>query len=315
MDTELTSAPEVIVPPNDGKSAGDILVSGLSRYQEQSDEYAKQHSPEEKAPEQDTHREDLDTPAPKESKAAKPQADEQTNGSTLATKTKGQAPKSRYQERVSELTDKIKGLEASVADRDRQLAERQAASSKSDEKKEPKHRVPPPQKPQYEREQLLNLKRQYRAANDWDSVDLIDEELRKLDKYPHEYATWELKEGRETERYQQEQAYHENEAVKKWPEMRNAGSPIFQQYQALIKRVPEILERADGKYIAAAVADTYLRAARVDPLEQKLKEAQDRIAQLEGKAAPVKQTQATSVGGNNDRMNASDMLTSRLGIR
>lgn len=273
-------------------SPDDALEAGLNRAAEASNNTAKEMTQEGKAPEQQ-ERGTADAQGEPE-KAEEQSTSENTNASNVTAEP--HKPKSRFQERISDLTNKIKELEVKLAQKGAEQPKEIAKTEETQKAQEPRHYIPPPQKPQYTREQLVQARKKYREAGDIDSVDMIDEELRKVDKYDFEQAAWELKNGRAHEQFQQAQSYYEQEALKKWPELKDAASPITQHFQAVAKIVPELAQRADGRYLMASVASLRIRAAKSDALEQENKKLQEKIAALENKAAPAKQTQATSVG-------------------
>ncbi len=222
------------------------------------------------------------------------EADNKTSASPNVAESK--KPKGRLDVRLQELLDENKALKAKLqtpAPQNQAQAQQQQPDAKP---KERKNLIPPPEKPRYTRQQLIGLIDAYEESGDKAMVKAAREELYKVDQYEHEVTRWELKEGRAWEQYQANQNYYRAEAVKKWPDLAKTDSPIFREFQKVSQIVPELLERPDGEWLLASLANVRIQAARADALEAELKTEREKYTSMAKRAQPGKQTESTRVG-------------------
>ena len=179
--------------------------------------------------------------------------------------------------------------------------------------------VPPPDKPRYTMENLQNLKAKAKAEGNEELLEAIGEEMERVRMYDHDMKLWKLENGQAVERYQANQLHYRQHAVKNWPELAKADSPISVTYANMSQRFPELLNRpnGDGQYWLANVAHLVVaqkgheaeKAALVEE-NKKLKEENDTYKR---KMSPAKQTgESTVTGSDENEDDPGKVLTQKL---
>lgn len=217
-------------------------------------------------------------------------------------------PKSRAQERIHDLLEQVKQRDAKIAQWEQEKAAAQAEKAKQPQ--EPKVILPQPTKPKYEQQQLLTYRQQIAAKirsgeatpEDYNLLEGVDGELRAWDKYETDLKFWKLENGQAVERWQGAQTHFRNEALKAWPELKDASSPLSQVYRNIEKKFPEVANRndGDGTYWVANMAHLVLAQEKHEAELGALKTANETLTKenqaLKGKMQPANQRGAAETG-------------------
>ncbi len=154
--------------------------------------------------------------------------------------------------------------------------------------------VPPPQKPQYTKAQLLPLLKKYQDAGDTEMAWAVNLELEAIRDYDVKQATWQIENARAWENHQSTTNYWKSEKLKKHPGLSDPNSSISKamtQVETFIKDVQA--NPAKFEYNQAYMADIFDRSQRFDAAETEIKQLREKIASLEKKGQPAALNEAS----------------------
>lgn len=224
-----------------------------------------------------------------------------------ASVSKADKPKSknRAEERIQELVNKIKDLEAKVAQPTEPKAPPQA--------KEAPVFVKKPDAPQYSREQLVPLMRKARAEGNMEMLEAAEIELEKVDKYEKELLRWEYQNGRAAENYQNGYSHYEKAAFEKWPDLKDPNSSLSQAHSKVENFLKETQTNPEKFiYHKAYMASIFDQALKTDALSKENQELKAKVESYEKKMQPNKQSSTTQVGSGDRPVDEDKEFSKRL---
>lgn len=231
---------------------------------------------------------------------------------TDTTKTEGdvstrtEPKKSRAQDRITELAAKNKDLEAKLA---QATAKKTEVAVESKAKEPPKPRVPQPTPPQFTKEVLNNLLFKYRGEGNQDMVDQIHAEQEKWRQHDIDMVRWEFKNGTETEKHNGAVQYFKQEALKQFPGLNDAASPITREYTGirgwLNEKVPAIFDLPEAEYLVAQIANWKLASGQVATSQTEIKKLQEELGKLKKGSLPITSSSKPEISGKDDSPESS----------
>lgn len=227
------------------------------------------------------------------------QADTTKTEGDVSTRTEP-TKKPRAPARIDELLQKTKAQEQEIARLKAESAKVQAP--KSEEKKEPpKPRVPQPTPPQFTKEVLSNLLLKYRSEGNQEMVDQIHAEQEKWRQHDIDMVRWEFKNGNETEKHNGAVNYYKQEALKTFPGLNDATSPITREYTGirgwLNEKAPAIFDLPEAEYLVAQIANWKLASGQVATSQAEIKKLTEELGKLKKGSLPITSSSKPEISG------------------
>lgn len=228
------------------------------------------------------------------------QADITKTDGDVTTRTEP-TKKPRAQDRIQELAAQNKELKAKL---EQANAKKPEVAVETKAKEPPKPRVPQPTPPQFTKEVLSNLLLKYRAEGNQDMVDQIHAEQEKWRQHDIDMVRWEFKNGTETEKHNGAVQYYKQEALKAFPGLNDAASPITREYTGvrgwLNQKVPEIFDLPEAEYLVAQIANWKLASGQVATSQAEIKKLNEELGKLKKGSLPITTSSKPEVGGKDD---------------
>ncbi len=239
---------------------------------------------------------------------------EESSASTLDAEPQPQGKtKNRAQDRITELVSKNKELEAKLAAKVESKPTEPEKLPEPPKAQEVPQLIPPPAKPQYDRETLNKLYEKFEDQGDINGMRAVRREMDNLQAYEIKASEWKFENSKAWEQHQANLNHYRNQIFEKWPEMKDEKSPIRQEYTKAMTDFQELQKNpALLDYKLASLADMRVRASKAAALEEQVKQLQQELGTVKKKMQPEKQTEAGKIGSGNDKENPDAMLARGL---